>query len=249
MITGLGMTEASPTCTFTLDSVVRAGYVGLPVPGCTMKLVPVSDKREARFSGPHVTPGYFRNPAQSKEAFDRDGFYCTGDALKPIDEHAPELGFLFDGRLAEDFKLSSGTFVSVGPLRAKLIAEGAPYVQDVVVAGINRAEIAVLIFPRLDDCRRLAGSGQSTPAPELLEAAPVREFFQALLDRVHATATGSANRVACLHLLREPPSIDKAEITDKNSINQRAVLGQRSALVEAIYEGTEQAVLRPSTRS
>jgi feruloyl-CoA synthase len=136
------MTETSPSCTFGTGPIVKAGYVGVPAPGCKVKLVPVGDKLEARFSGPHVTPGYWRAPHLTAEAFDEDGYYCTGDALRFFDDSRPELGFMFDGRIAEDFKLSTGTFVSVGPLRARVISMGAPYVQDAVVTGLNRPSSA-----------------------------------------------------------------------------------------------------------
>ncbi|MFN3984552.1 MAG: feruloyl-CoA synthase [Rhodocyclaceae bacterium] len=239
IMSGLGMTETSPSCTFTTGPEIRAGYVGLPVPGCEVRLVPVDGKLEARFRGPHVMPGYWRAPEQTHEAFDGAGFYRTGDALKWVDVERPELGLLFDGRIAEDFKLSSGTFVSVGPLRARLISEGAPYVQDVVVTGINRDDIGVMIFPRLEHCSRLAGLSADAPAHEILAAAPVRTWAANLLARANQGATGSASRVARLRLLEEAPAIDAGEITDKGSINQRAVLARRAALVEAMYDGSD----------
>jgi feruloyl-CoA synthase len=184
-----------------------------------------------------VMPGYWRAPEQTAEAFDDEGFYRTGDAVKYVNDADPREGLVFDGRIAEDFKLSTGTFVSVGPLRAKVIAEGDPLVQDVVVAGLNRDDIGLLVFPRVEDARRRFGLPAGTSAREVLAAAPVRAFFQDLLDRLWAAGTGSANRPARLIVLTEPPSIDKGEITDKNSINQRAVLTHRAALVERLYEG------------
>ncbi|HYJ97509.1 MAG TPA: feruloyl-CoA synthase, partial [Burkholderiaceae bacterium] len=138
---------------------------------------------------------------------------------------------------AEDFKLSTGTFVSVGPLRARIIEAGDPCVQDAVITGLNRDTVGALVFPRLDACRRLAGCSDGTPAPEVLHHPAVRAHFQAMLDRLAGQATGSANRLARIHVLAEPPSIDKGELTDKNSINQRAVLQHRASLVEALYEG------------
>ena len=146
---------------------------------------------------------------------------------------------MFDGRIAEDFKLATGTFVSVGPLRAKIILAGDPCVQDAVITGINQDEVGALIVPRPDDCRALAGLPDGTPFPEVLHHPAVRAFFQALLNRLFAESTGSASRVARLHVLAEPPSIDKGEVTDKGSINQRAVLQHRAALVEALYLGRE----------
>ncbi len=237
IITGLGMTETAPSCTFAVGPDTRSGQIGLPAPGVEVKLVPEGDKTEIRFRGPNVMPGYWRAPEQTLEAFDDEGFYRTGDAVRWVDRAEPQRGLLFDGRTAEDFKLSTGTFVSVGPLRARFIEAGDPCVQDAVIAGINRSSVAALIFPRLDACRRLAGLPEATPAPEVLRHAAVRAFFQGVVDRLAAQSTGSANRVARIHLLAEPPSIDRGELTDKGSINQRAVLQHRAALVEALYEG------------
>lgn len=239
VITGLGMTETAPSCMFALKaSEVRSGHIGLPCPGVEVKLVPVDGKVEVRFRGPNVMPGYWRAPELTAEAFDEEGYYRTGDAVKYVDPTDPQKGLLFDGRIAEDFKLATGTFVSVGPLRAKIIAAGAPCVQDAVITGINRNELGMLVFPRVDECRKLAGLGTQTPAPEVLHHPKVREFFQNLADELWRTGTGSANRVARTHVLAEPPSIDKGEVTDKGSINQRAVLTHRASLVEALYEGT-----------
>jgi feruloyl-CoA synthase len=246
VMTGLGMTETSPSCTFSTGPLIQAGYVGLPAPGCEMKLVPLDGKLEARFRGPHVMPGYWRAPEQSGEVFDAEGYYCTGDALRFADEAHPEIGLMFDGRIAEDFKLSSGTFVSVGPLRARLISEGAPYVQDVVITGINRDDIGAMVFPRLEHCCRLAGMDENAPAAEVLGSAPVRRFFADLLARVNRQATGSASRVARLLLLEAAPAAAHNEITDKGSINQRAVLKNRAVLVEAMYEDADARLIVPA---
>ena len=239
IMTGLGMTETSPSCTFGTGPIVKAGYVGVPAPGCKVKLVPMGDKLEARFAGPHVTPGYWRAPQLTAEAFDSDGYYCTGDALRFVDEVRPTLGFMFDGRIAEDFKLSTGTFVSVGPMRARVISQGAPYVQDAVVTGINRHAIGLLVFPRLDNCRVLAGLAPEASAAQVLASAPVRGFFTSLLAELNRDAGGSSKRIDRVLLLSEPPSIDHREQTDKGSINQAAVLQRRAALVDAMYEGTD----------
>jgi feruloyl-CoA synthase len=173
------------------------------------------------------------------DAFDDEGFYRTGDAGRLVDPTDFKRGLFFDGRTAEDFKLSTGTFVNVGPLRAKIILAGDPLVQDAVVTGLNRDEVGAILFPRPDECRKLAGLPESTALPELLQHPAVRAFFQALADRLWADSTGTASRVARLHVLAEPPSIDKGEVTDKGSINQRAVLQHRDALVEALYQGRE----------
>jgi len=237
MVTGLGMTETSPTCTNAMHDGVAAGHIGLPNPGCEVKLVPVEGKVEIRFRGPHVMPGYWREPELTAEAFDEEGYYRTGDAVKFVDENDLSQGLLFDGRIAEDFKLATGTFVSVGPLRAKVITTGAPYVQDAVVAGMNRDEVGLLIFPRVDTCRALSKLPADAGLADVLHSAPVRALFQDLADKLWNGGTGSANRPARLHVMVELPSIDKGEVTDKGSINQRAVLTHRAALVEALYEG------------
>jgi feruloyl-CoA synthase len=245
VITGLGMTETAPSCTFAVGTDVKAGWIGLPAPGVDVKLVPLGDKTEIRFRGPNVMPGYWRAPAQTAEVFDDEGFYCTGDAVTFVDPADPGRGLLFDGRIAEDFKLSSGTFVSVGPMRAKVLALGSPLVQDSVLAGINRDDIGLLVFPRIDECRKLAGLRVDSAAADVLADPAVREFFQQLVDRLWGEGTGGANRVARAHLLVEPPSMETHEMTDKGSINQRAVLKQRAAIVEALYDGTDPHAILP----
>jgi len=251
IVTGLGMTETAPCCTFALRyATLRSGHIGLPCPGVEIKLVADGDgantKTEIRFRGPNVMPGYWREPALTAEAFDDEGYYRTGDAVRWVDLDDASRGLLFDGRIAEDFKLDTGTFVSVGPLRAQVVAEGAPCVQDVVVAGLNRSEIAILIFPRSDECRKLAGLPADADAAAVLRHPAVRAFFQTLIDRLWRAGTGSANRVARAVVLTEPPSIDKGEVTDKGSINQRAVLAQRAALVEALYDGSAEGLILPA---
>jgi feruloyl-CoA synthase len=244
IMTGLGMTETSPSCTFGTGDIVQAGYVGVPAPGCSVKLVPVDGKFEARFAGPHVMPGYWRAPHLSAEAFDDDGYYRTGDALRFHDPARPELGFVFDGRIAEDFKLSSGTFVSVGPLRARVISQGAPYVMDAVVTGIDRDAIGLLVFPRIENCHASSMLPADATVEQVLASAPVRTFFAALLAQLNANASGSSSRIDRLLLLAEPPSIDHRELTDKGSINQAAVIARRAGVIEAMYAGAEERTIR-----
>jgi feruloyl-CoA synthase len=248
MTTGLGMTETAPSALFVLRDNVRAGEIGTPCPGVEIKLIPSGDKIEVRYRGPSVTPGYWRAPEQTKEVFDDEGFFCSGDAVKWLDAVNPDLGFVFDGRVAEDFKLYTGTWVSVGPLRGKVQHEGAPYVHDAVVTGHDRSEVGLLVIPHIELCRKLAGLDAQASHAEIVASAPVREFFQRMVDRLHAQGTGSANRVTRALLLAEPPSIDRGEITDKGSINQRAVLAHRASLVEALYEGAHPAIIFPSNR-
>jgi feruloyl-CoA synthase len=235
-LTSLGSTETSPlalACTFDFD---RPGNIGLPAPGVELKLVPNEGKLEARLRGPHITPGYWRQEHLTREAFDAEGFYKIGDALKFADPDDPGKGLLFDGRIAEDFKLSTGTWTSVGPLRGRFIDHFAPYVRDVVFAGPDRDDIAALVFPDVEACRRLAPdlAGDAAPAA-LLEDARVRAEFAARLATLAKLSPGTSTRVARALLLAEPPSMDKGEMTDKGSINQRAVLRNRAALVDELY--------------
>ena len=246
MTCGLGMTETAPSAMFVVQEQVRAGQIGIPLPGTEVKLLPNGDKREIRYRGPNVTPGYWRDPQQTGAAFDEEGFFCSGDAVKWFDPQNHDLGFVFDGRVAEDFKLYTGTWVSVGPLRARVAHEGAPYLQDSAITGHDRKEVGMLILPNLPLCRTLSALGPDAPAQEVLESGPVRDFFQALVNRLYGQGTGSANRVARALVLLDPPSIDKGEITDKGSINQRAVLTWRAALVEALYADTDPAIIRHS---
>jgi feruloyl-CoA synthase len=249
MLTGLGMTETAPFAICANQPEVKSGCIGLPAPGMELKLVPVDDKTEVRYRGPNVTPCYWRAPGQTDESFDDEGFFCSGDALRSRDPSRLQLGFAFDGRIAEDFKLATGTFVSVGPLRARAIAASNPYAMDVVVAGLNRNDLGLLIFPRVDACRQLAGMGDTAPVADVLAAAPVQAFFQALVDQLHAGGTGSATRVARALLLLDPPNIDRGEVTDKGSINQRAVLTHRDALVEHLYAGGDDVILPSALQS
>ncbi|AVE03612.1 feruloyl-CoA synthase [Pseudomonas palleroniana] len=244
MMAGLGMTEAAPSCTFTTGPLSMAGYIGLPAPGCEVRLVPVDGKFEGRFRGPHIMPGYWRAPEQTAEAFDEQGYYCSGDALKLAAPQQPQWGLMFDGRIAEDFKLSSGVFVSVGPLRNRAVLEGSPYVQDVVIAAPDRECLGALVFARLYECRRLAGLSAEASDTEVLASAPVRQWFADWLQRLNREATGNASRLEWIALLDEPASIDRGEITDKGSINQRAVLQWRAAKVEALYRGEDPTLLR-----
>ncbi len=236
MGTGLGMTESGPFAVFVPSHHVRAGDLGLPTVGMTLKLVPMGDKTEVRYHGPNITPGYWRSPQETADAFDEEGYFCTGDAVQWIDPGRPELGLKFDGRIAEDFKLATGTFVSVGPLRAKIIAAAAPYVQDAVITGLNLNEVGAMLFPT-PALRGLAGLDANASMAEVVASPPVQVHFQTVINQLAAQATGSANRVVRAIILTEPPSIDKGEVTDKGSINQRAVLKHRDALVHALHAG------------
>ena len=248
MGTGLGMTESGPFGIFVTNPYVNAGDLGVPTPGLELKLVDMGGKTEVRYRGPNITPGYWRNEEETKASFDDEGFFCTGDAVKWIDETDVHLGLKFDGRIAEDFKLATGTFVSVGPLRAKIIAAGAPFIQDVVLTGINLKEVGAMVFPT-PAVRALSGMAADAPLADVLSSEPVLAHFQKVLNELAKTATGSANRIARMCLLSEPPTIDKGEITDKGSINQRAVLSHRSDTVAALHEERLHFILKPTLLS
>jgi len=242
MITGLGMTETAPFALCANWEAGRSGLVGIPAPGLELRLAPVEGKLEARYRGPNVTPGFWRQDELTRTAFDEDGFYRSGDAVRFADPADPDKGLMFDGRIAEDFKLDSGTWVSVGPLRARVLAAGAPYVQDVVITGLDRRDVGLMIFPHVDSCRRLAhGLAPAASQSEIARHPAVRRWLQDLLDTLAAEGTGSASRVARAMLLADPPSIDRGEMTDKGSINQRAVLTVRAALVDELYASAPSA--------
>ncbi|CAN1554021.1 CaiC Acyl-CoA synthetases (AMP-forming)/AMP-acid ligases II [Rhabdaerophilaceae bacterium] len=236
MITGLGATESAPSALASTNEKAPAGNVGLPLPGITLKLIENSGKLEARLKGPSITPGYWRNPQQTAKAFDEEGFYCLGDALKFADPVDLQAGMIFDGRVSEDFKLVTGTWVSVGPLRSRLISTFAPLARDAVIAGHDRDDIRVLVFPDFEACRQLIGTGSATLSErEVVKHPAIRSAFAERLSEFGSTSSGSSNRVAHVMLLDDLPSIDANEITDKGSINQRAVLTRRAALVEELY--------------
>ncbi|MBV8851563.1 MAG: feruloyl-CoA synthase [Methylobacteriaceae bacterium] len=236
MITGLGATETAPSAMFTLKGDVKAGMVGTPVPGCQLKLVPNGDKLEVRMRGPNITPGYWREPSLTAAAFDDEGFYMLGDALRWVDEAQPERGFIFDGRITEDFKLVTGTWVSVGSLRTKMIAHFAPLMRDAVITGHDRDDLGAILILDPEGCRARFSdiAAGSTPA-DLARHAGLRAELAERLASFARSATGSSTRLARIAILEEAPSMDKGEITDKGSINQRAMLAHRKHLVEALY--------------
>jgi feruloyl-CoA synthase len=235
MLTGLGATETAPFFMSVAPHTSRSGHVGLPVVGNEAKLVPSGSKWEVRARGPNVTPGYWRQPELTTKAFDDEGFYQLGDALRLAVPGEIAAGYDFDGRISEDFKLASGTWVSVGPLRARFIAACAPLVRDVVLAGINRDELTAIVVLDLDGCRSL----NPGLAPDNVAAAAadmvVRAALADRLNRFAAGSTGSSTRIARAIMLDGPLSIDKGEVTDKGSINQRAVLETRIELIAALY--------------
>ncbi len=232
MVSAWGSTETAPLATGVHYPVDRPGIIGLPVPGSTLKMVPNAGKMELRVHGPNVTPGYFRRADLTQSAFDEEGFYRIGDAGRLYDPHRPECGIVFDGRIGEDFKLSTGTWVHVGPLRLQAIAALDPVAQDVVVAGQDRDEVGLLVFIG-PGCAGLAGGA----ALERLPTHPaVHAHVRKALASMAEAAGGSASRAVRALLMSTPPDIDAGEITDKGYINQRAVLAHRAALVRELFD-------------
>ena len=228
MLSAWGSTETSPLATSVHFRMDRPGVIGLPVAGCELKLVPSAGKLEVRVRGPNVTPGYFRRPDLTAAGFDQEGFYRIGDAVKFADGADPAKGIVFDGRVAEDFKLSSGTWVHVGALRVRLIAAGDPLIQDAVITGHDRDQVGALVF--------LSAAAKDLPAEEL----------RARLGKALKTLSqegGSSTHPTRLLVMSEPPSIDANEITDKGYMNQRAVLERRAALVERLYSSDSSVVI------
>jgi len=235
-LTGLGATETAPYALGRMWESEKSTNMGLPPPGVELKLVPMDGKLDARLRGDNITPGYWRQPELTAKAFDEEGFYRIGDALKFDDPDDPGKGLLFDGRTAEDLKLASGTWVSVGPLRARVVDALMPYAKDAVIAGADRDDIGVLVFPDLEACRKLAtGLAADAPAADVLAHDRVHAAIRERLNTFARQATGSSNRVCRAILLETPPSLDLGEATDKGSLNQRMVLRQRAALVEELY--------------
>lgn len=235
MISGLGCTETSPSVSFTTPGNERAGVIGLPADGNIVKLAPVADKLELRVKGPNVTPGYWRLPDETAKAFDAEGYYRLGDAVRLVDPEDAAKGMIFDGRIAEDFKLASGTWVSVGPLRASLLAALAPFAQDVVIAGLDRDYVGILIVPDISACRLLAEAGDAIPLDDVLRSpALCTRITESLRAHARANCSGSRHAKRAIVLI-EPLSIDLGEITDKGSVNQRTVLHERESLVTDLY--------------
>ena len=227
MLSAWGSTETAPLATSVHFHMERPGVIGLPVAGCELKLVPSAGKLEVRVRGTNVTPGYYKRPDLTAAAFDEEGFYRIGDAVKLADAADPAKGIVFDGRVVEDFKLSTGTWVNVGLVRVKLIAAADPIVQDAVITGHDRSEVGALVF--------------LSAAAKAMKPEEIRSRLSAALARLKDEG-GSSTHPTRLLVLSEPPSIDANEITDKGYVNQRAVLEQRAALVERLYAGDERVI-------
>ena len=236
-LTSYGATETAPAATATTWHTDRSGIIGLPLPGVEAKLAPVGDKWELRIRGPNVMTEYYRDPERTANAFDEDRFYKMGDAVRFADSDDPLQGLEFDGRIAEDFKLSTGTWVNVCALRSRMLHYAGKLVRDVVVAGHDRSYICAIIFPDLDECLQLCPHlPRDVSAGEIYSSPEVRKSFHDLLDLLGSGDSASSSRIERMFLAEEFPSIDTNEITDKGTINQRAVLDRRAELVHELYE-------------
>jgi len=238
MTSSWGSTETAPLATSAHFPLREAGNIGIPVPGVALKVLPSGDKMELRVKGPNVTPGYFRQPDLTEPMFDEEGYYRIGDAGKLVDPDDLAKGILFDGRLAEDFKLTSGSWVAVGALRIEVIAAASPVMQDAVITGADRDWVGLLAWPNLAACRDLAGAAEDLPVEELCVSPAVNRQLLEGLRTYNAKHRGSSTRVERVMLMREPPQIDANEVTDKGYINQRAVLERRKALLDRLYAQT-----------
>jgi feruloyl-CoA synthase len=236
MVSAWGSTETSPLATDCHFQAQRSGNIGVPIPGTELKLVASGDKLEVRVRGPNVTPGYWKAPELTAKAFDEEGFYKIGDAVTFADPDRPELGLFFDGRVAEDFKLNSGTWVSVGTLRVAGIAALAPLAQDIVVTGHGRDEVRFLVLPNIAACRAAAGLPETADVKDVLSHTAVRSAIAQGLAKLKAQAGNSSGHATRALLLAEPASVDGGEITDKGYINQRAVLTRRAAAVAVLED-------------
>ncbi len=242
MTSAWGSTETAPLATSVHFPIDRAGVLGVPIPGTELKMLPNAGKLEIRVRGPNVTPGYFQQTELTKDVFDEEGFYLIGDAAKLADEKNPSKGVIFDGRVAEDFKLSTGTWVSVGTLRPAIVTAGAPLIMDVVVAGHNGNEIGLLIFIKPNIAAELAGLPLTTPLSEMITHESIRNMLRKALQEHNKVNPASSTRIRRILLLPDQPNIDANEITDKGYLNQCALLERRADDVQALFTDDDRII-------
>ena len=244
MLAGWGATETSPDCTQVYWPIQKAGVIGLPIPGTELKLVPNEGKLEIRVRGPNVTPGYWKRDDLTEDAFDEDGFYCIGDAAKFEDKNDPKKGIIFDGRVSENFKLSSGTWVFVGGLRTEVVSASPNIIQDAVITGHDREALGLLIFPNVAGCRMLCRNlKEEVSLAELIQMGNVQDPLKAAIKNYNMDNPASSTRISRALMMEEPPSIDAGEITDKGYLNQRAVLARRADLIDKLYSEDQSVII------
>ena len=243
-VTGLGMTETSPVAMFSTLDDNGPGVVGVPVAGLQLKLVPHDTSFEVRYRGPNVTPGYWRDAAATAAAFDDQGFFLSGDLVSFIDPERPRAGMHFDGRISEDFKLTSGTRVSAGKLRLNALEVLRPLANEVVIVGADRKDVRMLIFPDWEACAAAVGLVSASPPARLASDKTLRAIFHERLAEIAAAGTGSSNRIVAALLVDNPPSGAAGELTEKGTVNSRALQRNRPELLEALFGDTDERVLR-----
>jgi feruloyl-CoA synthase len=248
-VTGLGMTETSPIALFGNASANGPGVVGIPVAGLELKLIPHDDSFEVGYRGPNVTPGYWRDAEATRLAFDEDGFFRSGDLLSFIDPQRPQAGLRFDGRIKEDFKLTSGTKVSAGKLRLDTLDAMRPLASDVVIVGADRTDVRLLIFPDWELCATIAGLDRAAPPPRIASNPALRAELRLRLEKLAAAGTGSSNRIVAALLVEVPPSHASGELTEKGTVNSRALQRNRPELLEILYDERDERVLRIQPRA
>jgi len=248
-VTGLGMTETSPIALFGNEHANGPGVVGIPAAGMELKLVPHGESFEVGYRGPNVTPGYWRDPEATKAAFDEDGFFRSGDLLSFIDPERPRAGLRFDGRIKEDFKLTSGTKVSAGKLRLDALDAMRPLASDLVVVGADRTDVRILIFPDWALCAAAAGLDHGAPPASIAASQKLRTELQERLEKLAAMGTGSSNRIVAAMLVESAPSHAAGELTEKGTVNSRALQRNRPELLEVLYSEQDERVLRVHSRA
>lgn len=244
IVSGLGMTETSPVALFGNLYATGPGVVGIPVAGMDLKLVPHGDSFEAYYRGPNITPGYWRDRAATESAFDEDGFFRSGDLLSFIDPERPRAGLRFDGRISEDFKLTSGTRVSAGKLRLIALDALRPLANEVVIVGADRADVRMLIFPDWEACADAAGLNRNAAPAQTASNKTLRAILRERLTELAATGTGSSNRIVAALLVEAPPSSAAGELTEKGTVNSRGLQRNRAELLDILFGETDDRVLR-----
>ncbi|MFS4436901.1 feruloyl-CoA synthase [Paracoccaceae bacterium GXU_MW_L88] len=239
MASSWGLTETAPAVVMVHEPIGRSGVIGVPLPGIELKLIPDEDMRcEIRVKGPNVTPGYFEDDTKTAAAFDEEGYFITGDAVRFVDEADPSKGLVFDGRVSEDFKLNTGTWVQAGNLRMSALKELKGLAQDVVICGHDRGEVGLFVFP-------IPGSYDETDTTEgAVTDGHLMAKVEAELREMNAGVTGSAKRITRALILAEPPSVEGQEITDKGSLNINKILNRRADLLERLYDNEDPALIR-----
>lgn len=243
------MTETSPIALFGNEYANGPGVVGIPAPGMELKLVPHDDSFEVRYRGSNVTPGYWRDSAATEAGFDEDGFFRSGDLLSFIDPERPRAGLRFDGRIKEDFKLTSGTKVSAGKLRLDALDAMRPLASDVVIVGADRTDVRMLIFPDWELCAAIARLDRADPPPRIASNQALRAELQKRLEKLAARGTGSSNHIVAALLVEVPPSHAAGELTEKGTVNSRALQRNRPELLEILYDERDERVLRIHPRA